>query len=191
MSIASTLANSLVQPEVGDYNTFKFTTPGDQIAGTILAVKWDFKTQFEDNADLVTIIDETDGVKKDVWVSTMQLKNGLKLQSVGQNGQPLGRPVQPGDQVLIRLDGIKPLDGGKSMKTYSIGILPGNGIAPTYNPPAQTYGQPQPQGYQQPPQQAPAQGYGAPQPAYGQPQQGYQQPPQQAPAQPGDGNIPF
>ncbi|WP_336251167.1 hypothetical protein [Stomatohabitans albus] len=200
MSIAQTLAQHAIQPEVGEYNTFKFVQPGDQIAGVIESVRWDFKTQFEASADLIAIIDETDGIKKDVWVSTIQLKNGLKLQPVGPGGQPLGRPVQAGDQVLIRLDSITPLEGGKSMKNYSVGILPGNGQPPVYTPPSPQAGAPvasQPAYGQAPaqPSVTAQMGYTAPQtgaPVASQP--AYGQLPAQPPAQPGmpgDGAIPF
>lgn len=195
MSIAQALAQHATQPET-EFNTFKFDLVGTAIAGTIQSVKWDFKTQFDDKANIISILDEADGQVKDVWVSTVQLINGLKLKPMAVGGQPLGRPVQAGDQVYIRLDNIQQLEGGKSLKHYSIAIQPGNLAAQ-----AQPVTQAQPQGYQVPqgqvytqqvpPAQQPAQpvqpGYGAPQPAYG-------QPPAQQPApaqQPGDGDIPF
>ncbi|WP_336251040.1 hypothetical protein [Stomatohabitans albus] len=191
MSIAQSLAQHAIQPET-EFNTFKFETIGTAIAGTIQAVKWDFKTQFDDKANIVSILDETDGIVKDIWVSTVQLINGLKLNPIGVGGQPLGRSVQAGDQIYVRLDNIQQLEGGKSFKHYSIAIQPGN-LAAQAQPVAQPagYGAPQP-GYGQPPAQ----------PSYGQPpaqpaaptQPGYGQPPAQPPAQPGmpgDGAIPF
>ena len=198
MSIAQALAQHATQPET-EFNTFKFDLVGTAIAGTIQAVKWDFKTQFDDKANIISILDEADGQVKDVWVSTVQLINGLKLKPMAVGGQPLGRPVQAGDQVYIRLDNIQQLEGGKSLKHYSIAIQPGN-LAAQAQPVTQA--QPQQQGYQSvpqgqvytqqvPPAQQPAQqvqpGYGAPQPAYGQP--AAQQPAQAQ--QPGDGDIPF
>lgn len=139
MSIASMLENTLVTPEMGDLNTFKFLNPGDQIAGTIQAVKWDFKTKAVESADLVSIIDETDGQKKDVWLSTVQLKVGLKTSPVSHDGQPLGRAVQAGDQVMIRFLRNEQIDNNRTVKVFGIGIIPGDGTAP--QPQAQPQGQ--------------------------------------------------
>lgn len=146
MSIASMLENTLVTPEMGDLNTFKFKNPGDQIAGTIQATKWDFKTKAVESADLVSILDETDGQKKDIWLSTVQLQMGLKTSPVAHDGRPLGRPVQAGDQVMIRFLRTEQTDNNRTVKVFGIGIIPGNGsVPPGQAGTASTQGQGQPQ----------------------------------------------
>ena len=153
---------------------FKFHNPGDEVFGQVTRAQFGIQTKFGEG-NLVDVNDHRFGAVT-VWLGNVQLKSGL----VDGNNQ-LGRQVQPGDIVFIRFDSVTPLDGGKTVKNFSINLQAGAQQAAQQAQPAAAPQQPvQPQS----PVQAPVQPAQAPvQP----------QAPVQAPAQPQQvtGAMPF
>lgn len=170
------------QPQAADSpDEFKFVNPGDEIFGQVTRAQFGFKTRYTDPGDPATlgnVIEVNDDRlgPRTVWLTNVQLRYALV-----EGNNPLGRPVRASDVVFIRLDGIEPLDGGNTVKNYSINLMSGSG---------QVAAQAQPAAQQQaavpPPTAATPWGNQAAAQA-----QVPQAPQQQAPPPPTDDDVPF
>ena len=111
------MAKGAVNPTKADQanSTFKFTEKGQELYGTVEKVAIDIITDYG-KASLIEVNDEDEGLVT-LWLSQAQLKRGLV-----NGGNPLGRQVIEGDIVYIRFDGETKLDGGRTMKNFSVNL---------------------------------------------------------------------
>lgn len=111
----------------GDFpDRFKFTTPGEELFGQVTRVD-DAKSAWG-TEKVIEVEDEALGAVA-LWVTNVQLKNAIVE---GKNA--MGRPVAVGDTVYIRYDGSEALEGGKTLKNYSVNVAPGTGTPPAAAP---------------------------------------------------------
>lgn len=103
----------------GDY--FTFTRPGDQISGTVNAVR---AHRFTDGTVAPQLLLTTDdGAERTVTCGAIR----LKLEILDQ------RP-EAGDHVVIRLDREEPRGGGKTLRHWAVQVVRGTTAQPAVAP---------------------------------------------------------
>lgn len=124
MSLLDTLRDGAEHPSsVDGPPAFRFDEEGQEIFGKVHRVSFSVQTKYGD-VDVVEVEDHERGLVT-LWLSQVQLVNGLVRGS-----NPLGRPIAEGDVVYIRFDGTKSLDGGKTLKQFSLNLAAGDGSIP-------------------------------------------------------------
>lgn len=131
MTTREQLSAGATSPSGSGADQLKFKDVGTEVFGKVTSVRLNVPTKRYAPIDAIVEVDDEERGVVAIFATTVQLKRALVE---GEN--PLGRTVAVGDTVFIRFDSEEDLDGGNTLKHFSVNVADGGGTPPQPAAPA-------------------------------------------------------